>query len=202
MARRLTSLAVLRTYADLFSPSFWTIRAARTDDDGSAEIAFRIAERLDQRELDVALERLANLLSSDRRRFDAVCHEIYPASGDAPFDADLYVLHAVRMVLIVQGLGLAASVPQFSARHDLTREALIDQAIDVQFAEVADAIAEIFPVTSETPREFSALEEHASVSAQAGYPEIEREITAPLRALDAAIKEITVGIGHFYGGFG
>ncbi|MGE0739904.1 MAG: phosphoenolpyruvate carboxylase [Hyphomonadaceae bacterium] len=201
-ARRLTSLSVLRTYADLFSPSFWTIRAARTEDDGHADIALRIAERLDQRALDVDIERLANLLSSDRRRFDAVCRDMFPASGDAPFDADLYVLHAVRMVLIVQGLTLAASIPQFSPRHDLTREALIDLALDVRFIEVADAIAEIFPIVSAAPHEFAKLEEAGGAGVQAGYPEIAREITAPLRLLDVAIKETTVGIAHFYGAFG
>jgi hypothetical protein len=36
----------------------------------------------------------------------------------------------------------------------------------------------------------------------AGYPEIAREITAPLRALDASIKRITVGVAHFYDAFG
>lgn len=201
-ARRLTSLSVLRTYANLFSPSFWTVRAARSDDDRDSDIALRISERLDQRQLDVAIERLANLLSSDRRRFDAVCRERLPAVGDAPFPADLYVLHAVRMAFIVQGMALTAAVPQFSPRHDLTRESLIDLAIDLRFAEVADAIGEIFPVTDEAPTAFKALEEGGVLGGRAGYPEIARDIAEPLRALDAAIKEVTVGVAHFYGAFG
>jgi phosphoenolpyruvate carboxylase len=202
-ARRLTSLSILRTYADLCSQSFWTIRAARSDNDKAAETALRLAERLEQRALDVSIERVANLLSSDRRRFDAVTRAMLPAgTGDMPFDADLYVLHAVRMVFIMQGLTLAASIPPFSERHDTTREALIDQALELRFVDVADALAEIFPVTDDTPAVFAKLEERASSTEQAGYPEIARDIAAPLRVLDAAIKEITVGISHFYGAFG
>jgi phosphoenolpyruvate carboxylase len=202
-ARRLTSLSILRGYASLFSPSFWTIRAARTDDDHTADIALCVAERLERSGLDIALERLANLLSGDRRRFDAVSRDMmHVDTGDTAFDPDLYVLHAVRMVLIVQGMTLAASIPTFSPRHDLTREMLIDQAIELRFAEVADAIDEIFPVTREAPPEFAALEEAGAQNGPAGYPEIARTISAPLRALDAAMKRITIGVAHFYSAFG
>lgn len=202
-ARRLTSLSILRTYADLYSPSFWTIRAARGDDDAASDIALRIAERLDEQGLDVSIDRLANLLSSDRRRFDAVCRDLMSSTtGDSGFDANLYVLHAVRMVLIVRGFTLAGAIPAFSPRHDITHETLIDQALELRFAEVADALADIFPTTSETPAVFARLAEAGEAGAQAGYPEIARDIAAPLRALDAAIKRISVGIAHFYGAFG
>ncbi len=202
-ARRLISLSVLRTYADLYSPSFWTIRAARSEDDAATDRALRIAERLESRELDVAIERLANVISSDRRRFDSVARDLAPvAAGDSGFERDLYILHAVRMVRIVEGFTLAAAIPPFSPRHDITREDLIDLALDVRFADLADAVTEIFPVTSETPAVFADLKEPGPGAAQPGYPEIARDIAAPLRALDAAIKEISVAITHFYGAFG
>lgn len=202
-ARRLTSLSILRTYADLYSPSFWTIRAARSDVDSDADVALRIAERLEQRELDVAIERVANILSSDRRRFDSVAREMLPfAAGDSGFDGDLYILHAVRMVLMIEGFTLAASIPPFSPRHDMTREDLIDLALDLRFADLAEAVMEIFPVTSETPPEFAQLSEPGPAATQLGYPRIARDIAAPLRTLDASIKEITVAISHFYGAIG
>jgi phosphoenolpyruvate carboxylase len=197
--RRLTSLSVLRTYADLYSASFWTIRAARNDDDEAADRDLRIAERMAAREIDAALDGLANLLSSDRRRFDSVSRV---AIGDAGFDADLYILHAARMALMMRGFLLAASIPTFSPRHDVTREALLDAALDLRFGELADALGEIFPVTSETPAAFAALTETGPQAENAGYPEIARTIAAPLRALDAQIKHISVAITHFYGAFG
>ncbi|HRE45730.1 MAG TPA: phosphoenolpyruvate carboxylase, partial [Terricaulis sp.] len=202
-ARRLTSISVLRTYADFYSPSFWTIRAARTDDDAVADRALRIAGRLEARELDVAIERLANLLSADRRQFDSVSRGLLPfATGDSGFERDLYILHAARLIWIVEGFTLAASIPAFSGRHDMTRDDLIDLALDLRFADLADALMEIFPVTSEAPAAFDALTEAGPADAHAGYPHIAREIAAPLRALDAAIKEVTVSVTHFYGAFG
>lgn len=202
-ARKLTSLSILRTYADFYSASFWTIRAARSEADGAADLALRIAARLEQRELDVAIERLANILSSDRRRFDSVSRDLLPfAAGDSGFEPDLYILHAVRLTRMVQGFVLAAQIPQFSPRHDVTREDLVDMALDLRFAELADAVTEIFPVTSDAPAEFASLTEAGPGGAQPGYPWIAREIAAPLRSLDRAIKEITVSITHFYGAFG
>jgi phosphoenolpyruvate carboxylase len=202
-ARQLTSLSILRTYANLYSPGFWTIRAARGSDDAQAEIALRIADRLTEHALDVDIDRLANLLSSDRRRFDTVCREFLPtAPGDQGFEAELYLLHAVRMVLIVRGFTLAGAIPQFSPRHDISREALIDQALDLRFGEVADALAGIFPTVDDTPAAFAKLTEPGEMSEAAGYPGISRDIAQPLRAIDAAIKEITIGISHFYGAFG
>jgi phosphoenolpyruvate carboxylase len=203
-ARRLTSLSILRSYASLYSPEFWTIRAARDVDDARAEAALRVGERLDQHNLDVAIDRLANRLSSDRRRFDSVCRSFLPCEpGDQAFNPDLYLLHAVRMALIVKGFALAGAIPPFSPRHDITREGLIDLALDLRFADVANALASIFPTTAETPAAFTGLDEAGEpAAAQAGYPEITRTIAGPMWAIDATIKEITVGISHFYGAFG
>ena len=84
----------------------------------------------------------------------------------------------------------------------MTREDLLDLALDLRFADVADALTEIFPRDATTPEAFVALREEGEPESSAGYPEIARNIAEPLRALDAAIKEITVGASHFYGAFG
>jgi phosphoenolpyruvate carboxylase len=203
-ARRLTSMAVLRTYADLYSPSFWTIQASRTDSDDAAKIAYRIADRLHRRDHDHAIQRLANLLSRDRRQLDAVCREaVTDGIGDRSFPKELYVLHAVRLVMIMRAFSLTASTPLFSHRHDISHEVLIDLALDLRFAEVADTIETIFPTGHEAAAAFSALTEPSAIAAeQAGYPEVKHGIADPLRAIDGAIKEISVGIAHFYGAYG
>ena len=203
-ARQLTSLSVLRTYADLYSPSFWTIQAARTDDHDIAKVAFRIAERLNDRSIDQAVDRLANVLSQDRRQLDAVFRE--PAEnpiGDSGFDRDLYVLHAARMVLIMEGMSITASTPVFSPRHETSHDGLIDLALDLRFAEVADLVEQIFPVGADKQDAFAALDEPSEINVQhVGYEEIREAIARPLRDLDIALKEITVAITHFYGAYG
>jgi len=203
-ARRLTSMSVLRTYADLYSPSFWTIQASRTDHDDAAKVAYRIADRLHRRDHDHAIQRLANLLSRDRRQLDAICGDVETDGiGDRSFPRELYVLHAIRLVMVMRAFSLTASTPVFSPRHDITHEALIDTALDLRFSDVADTIETIFPTGHEAAAAFSALTEPSDIAAeQAGYPEVKRDIADPLRAIDAAIKEISVGIAHFYGAYG
>ncbi len=203
-ARKLTSLSILRTYASLYDPGFWTVRASRARQHADRQPPLLVAERLAEHGLDIALDRLANLLSVDRQNFDAACRAIGESEcADESFSENLYILHAVRMALIADGLVLVASTPPFSPRHEITRDTLIDEALDLRFAEVAATIEEIFPESETPPAEFSGLFELAdSDDAPGGYPQIRRQISAPLRALDRRIKEIAVGISHFYDAFG
>lgn len=203
-ARRLTSLSILRTYASLYDPGFWTVRAARSPQEADRKAPLLVAERLAQRNLDVSLDRLSNLLSIDRQRFDAACRDLGESecAGDV-FSEDLYMLHAIRMALIADGLVLAASIPPFSPRHEVTRDTLIDYALDLRFTETAAIIEEIFPESVSPPPEFAQLLERAdSEEAPGGYAHVRRTIAAPLRSLDDRIKEISVGISHFYDAFG
>jgi phosphoenolpyruvate carboxylase len=203
-ARRLTSLSILRTYASLFDPGFWTVRASRSPIELDRRAPLLVAERLSQRSLDVSLDRLSNFLSVDRQQFDAACRALGENEcADDAFDNDLYILHAIRMALIADGLVLAASTPSFSPRHEMTRETLIDMALELRFAEVAATIEEIFPESDELPAAFARLEEGAELNDEpSGYPQIISGIAAPLRALEESIKEIAVSISHFYDAFG
>lgn len=203
-ARRLTSLSILRSYASLYDPGFWTVRAARSPAAVDRAAALVVADRLAPRSLDVSLDRLANHLSVDRQQFDAAGRALTGDIGaDEPFSDDLYLLHAIRMALIAHGLTIVAATPPFSPRHGITRDSLIDIGLDLSFAEAATLIEEIFPKSDEAPPEFAGLSEAAAEDAGSrGYPHIRREIAIPLRGIDVAIKEIAVGVSHFYDAFG
>ncbi len=201
-ARSLTSLSILRTYASLYDPAFWTVTAARLDNRLAALALHRVAARLEARALDVALGRLANHLSVDRQKFDAAIASLEEGAAP-PFPQPLYVLHAARLALIGDGFALAASTPPFSSRHEMAHAELVDMALDLRFAEVANVISDIFPESSAVPAALSGLNESAPRGEEAGgYPQIQREIVEPLRALDRRIKEIAVAISHFYDAFG
>jgi phosphoenolpyruvate carboxylase len=201
-ARRLTSISVLRSYATLYSPGFWTVLASRASHGAVADRATIISERLAARALDIDFDRLANILSIDRRRLDQA-GVLGAARGDEGFDPDLYILHALRMTLMVEGFRLAAAPPGFSPRHETTRESLVDLALELRFAEVADLVDEIFPETDETPPAFARLAEKASKeSAPVGYPQMRKEIADPLREIDRAMKDIAVALSHAYNAYG
>jgi len=203
-ARKLTSLSILRTYASLYDPGFWTVRASRSPAEADKTAPLLVAERLSQRDLDVNLDRLSNLLSVDRQQFDAACRDLQNEEfAGEKFSESLYILHAIRMAMIANGLVLAASVPQFSPRHEITRDTLIDLALDLRFADVAAIIEEIFPESETTPAEFEGLQEPAErLEGPGGYPQVRAEISGPLRMLDGRIKKISIGISHFYDAFG
>jgi phosphoenolpyruvate carboxylase len=203
-ARALTSLSILRSYESLFDPGFWTVRAARMDRSEEAEASRLVAERLAARGLDISLNRLANRLSVDRQAFDAVArHLAVSPSKDALFDKDLYALHAIRMALIVDALSLVAKIPGFSPRHELARETLLDYALELRFTEIAAMLADIFPESERRPESFANLSEAADAEeGPSGYPEIRRDIAAPLIEIEHAIKEIAVGVSHFYDAWG
>ncbi|MBY0422984.1 MAG: phosphoenolpyruvate carboxylase, partial [Parvularculaceae bacterium] len=201
-ARRLTSLSALRSYGAIYSPGFWTVLAARAGAAAEADRATLVAERLSRLALDVDLGRLADTLSVDRRRFDGAAlgerHE-----GDDAFDPDLYLLHAVRMALIIEGFQLAASTPGFSPRHEATRESVVDWALELRFAELADLVDEIFPESEAAAPAFARLAEPADAeTSPAGYPEMRRRVSDPLREIDRLMKTVAVALSHFYNAYG
>ena len=206
-ARRLTSLSVLRGYASLYDPSFWSIRAAHDKDVEQARIFASIARRVKKLSLNNSLNRLANLISDDRRLFD----QALAGSNDHQEDEDsaedlrqLYILHSIRLTLIMDAFAMVASVPDFSQRHDVTRESLLDMALRLDFEGVADTVDMIFPVTISGSAELSAIEEPVdeNPSDVQGYPEIKKNVSDPLRRIQTDIRNIGVGISHFYGAYG
>ncbi len=201
-ARELTSLSILRSYAGLYDPSLWTVRARHSASVQQAMVYSAIADRLDVRGIDVSLSRLTNLLSVDRRKFDTAVNAPPGVESDR-FSADLYVLHAARIALIMHAFTLVASLPAFSPRHDVTQDSLIDLALSLNLTEIAGTIVEIFPTSGQGASELSGLTEPADpLDDIAGYPEIERRFARPLLEIDVILKDITVGISHFYGAFG
>lgn len=200
-ARSLTSLSVVRAYASVYDPSFWMIRARHSS---SVEMTARYEEvsatvaRIEARP---SVEALANHLSSDRRSFDRIADAAEIA--EESFPQDLYVLHAMRMALIMRAATVAASAPTFSFRHGVTRADLMERTLRLELAGVASTLADIFPIEDEGAGAFAALHEAASGDDfPPGYPEVRSEVIEPLRAIDRTLSEITGSVAHFYHAFG
>ncbi len=199
-ARSLTSLSALRAYASVYDPSFWTIRARHAASPEVAAQCDSAAEALSALGVDVALQRLANHLSQDRRNFDRVAGG---ASPPARFPVRLYMLHAARIALMMRALMLVAGAPSFSGRHGISKADLMEKAARLELREVADLLVRIFPYKDEGCDAFAGLEEpEDDVGGEAGYAEVRQEIVAPLLEIDDLIKDISCGVAHFYGVYG
>ena len=203
--RQLTSLSVLRAYASLYDPSFWTIAARRMhecrQDIALVTVLDEIGAVLAENTTAMELNRLANHLSTDRHAFD--CFGGGEDQADHGFPARLYFLHAVRFALIMYAHVIVARTPSFSGRHDFTRSELMDEALSLDLIGVAERIAGIFPTLEKTRAALAQLEEVGDPLTEAdGYADVHAQIVTPLREIDGLIKEISAGIAHHYGAFG
>lgn len=202
-ARAMTALSVFRSYGALYSAEFWTIFARHTQKRSTAGLCLDISHALNARETATSLTRLANLLSEDRLYLDRVERDRADKTPVLPMDDNLYTLHAIRIALMTEAFLLTASVPAFSARHEMTRRSILDLALDLELTRVCDLLEQIFPVAASGEAAFEGLNERADESEPVrGYPEIHRDIIHPLQGIARQLNEISAVVAHFYNAYG
>lgn len=206
-ARRVTSLPVLRAYGVLFDASFWISKAAGDKDPATASMCHEIASQLGPNRTFAEINKLGNHFAADLSKLDRVLIELDGRQIQVErreARRTMHVLHALRQALIMKAFLLVASVPVFSGRHDMTRESLYETVFALNFSELATVLEEIFPADITHSGALDGVDEKADniSAATRGYPDIHKQIIAPLRRIDRQIKEISVGIGHYYQAWG
>ena len=206
-ARDLTSLPALRAYARAYDPSVW-IAHARMMKTESAAAAYRaVYYALRDDETAISLDRIANLMSVDLRRFDRLTAQL----RDAPSTEvrhenrlELHVLHAVRQALMMRAFAIAGGLPRLSERHDTSARDVLRMVADLRLDEVVALLSEIFPRARGEDTPLKALTEPGGDArgASYGYERIHRDIIAPLDEIDRALHGISLAITHAYGAFG
>lgn len=202
-ARALTDLSVLRAYATLYAPHYWSSLAAAAGATRRADAYEAVQEALGAGETSGAFHRLTDFLLQDLRRFDAILE----GQGFDPESAHrdrLSALHAIRQALMAKAVSLVAGAPPFSRRHDIAHQDLIAMALEWRLEDTIDLLAEIFPARAGAHAAFEDLEEKVDDHAFEGgaYPEIHRDIIEPLREIAAASRILSQGIANHYGAFG
>lgn len=202
-ARSLTDLSVLRAYATLYAPHYWSSLAAAAGATKRADAYEAAQEALGAGETSDAVHRLTDFLLQDIRRFDAILE--VQGTGLERYHCDrLAALHAIRQALMAKAVSLIAGAPPFSRRHDIAHQDLIIMVLDWRLEETTDLLGEIFPARSNGAAAFGALAETVEDHAFEGgaYPEIHRDIIEPLREIAAASRVLSQGIANHYGAFG
>ena len=206
-ARALTSLPALRSHARIYDPSVWIAHARmmKTDTAAAAYRAVYYALRAD--ETATSIDRIANLLSVDLRRFDRLAALLHDApSTEERHEArlDLHVLHAVRLALMMRALALAGSLPRLSERHDATARDIVRMVAEMRLKEVVGLLSEVFPRAHGGDTPLKALSEPGGDTrgASYGYERIHRDIITPLDEIDRTLHGISLAITHAYGAFG
>ena len=206
-ARRVTSLPALRSYGALYDASFWVSKGARENDPAASAACLEIGNRLRDQHIPTAISRFANHLGTDLATLDHMMVELFGEESATERRNNrrmMHALHAIRQAMIMEAFVTVASVPEFSQRHDVSRARLFELTFALKFEEVAALIEAIFPAANDAADALNDITEPSDniASALRGYPEIHENIIAPLREIETAIREIGVGLSHYYRAYG
>ncbi|MEO1242758.1 MAG: phosphoenolpyruvate carboxylase [Pseudomonadota bacterium] len=205
-ARSLTSISILRAYAGIYAPSFWSALAGNARKTTRADSYETVLQVLQADDISISFNRLADFLARDFRNTDAVRDALSADDKDVEvsgLNVDLSILHAVRQALISRAASLVASAPAFSRRHDVEHSDLIEMSLELRLDDVIDALASIFPRESPAGNLMQEINEPVEgADIHGGYPEIHADIVEPLKRIRSLMHELSVAITNFYGAYG
>ncbi len=210
-AFKYSDLAVLEAYIDLFDPGFWLRLAARSDEPRVEEL-LELAVVMERAALHERLERiwraflrdylaLAAALREHRRRTRDSGAE--PIAVDAASRDSMHQLNALRIALIQELYRLASHVPDFSDRHELTRDGLLARLVQLDIDASLAKLGEIFPMTEgdDEALDFGEPSTYESAEGQS-YRQEHVLIFQPMGRLYELIRRISSAIIYNVGALG
>ncbi len=211
-AFKYSDLAVLEAYIDLFDPGFWLRQAARRSDEPRAEELLELAAVMERAALHERLKRiwrtflrdylaLAAALREHRRRTRHAGAE--PIAVDAASRDSMHQLNALRIALIQELYQLASHVPDFSDRHELTRDGLMARLVQLDIDASLAKLGEIFPMTEgdDEALDFGEPTTYESAEGQS-YRQEHVLIFQPMGRLYELIRRISSAVIYNVGALG
>ncbi len=190
-----SDLDVLRAVVGTLDPGTWLDRAAHTRRPGRRAALVSVARALERLDLWADVQAMFRRVQADHLALRA-------AWPDPPCMKPREVLlHALRLAVIQRIWLLATGIPEFSARHGVTRQDLEAAVLRLEVPAVLQLIAEIFPANADSIAE-QDYGEPAAPRAVSSYLREQTEMIAPMRALFDIVREIATAIAHEVGSFG
>lgn len=204
-AKRQSSLTALAAYGSVFEGAFWVARAYGNSEPGTAEACLTLAALVGDNGRFNAISRLHNKLRTDaiflHQALDAL--DLDGGQRAAGSRAEPYLLHAVRLALIMRLLLLAARLPDFSARGDINRTTVLELLLAMRVDEATTILRSVFPATESEGR-IAGLDEPSSYETRTahGYAQIHTDYIRPMEQIYALLKDIGVALSHRFGAYG
>nr|WP_314072643.1 phosphoenolpyruvate carboxylase [uncultured Roseococcus sp.] len=194
-AAECSDIGVVRAVVGTLDPGTWLDRAAATARPGRREKLLAVASPLDALGLQAPLWRMFRRLQADHLELRAAWPEL-PAMPER-----LVLLHALRLSLIHRLWLLAIEVPEFSPRHGVTREAVIQRILALDVPPALDLLGEVFPAA---PDAVSHLDFHepATRDSRTSYAREHEEIFEPMRRIFALVLGCSAAVSEEVGAFG
>jgi phosphoenolpyruvate carboxylase len=212
-ARRQSSLTSMSAYATVLTAGFWIARAdalgrgaAQSSDRADLrELCLTVGAALEGNETAFAFSRLHDRLRTDLLHLEKLLNELDGAI-DPLSDASrrpLYLLHAIRIALMMRLLLFAADLPMFAPRSEFSREVLVDLLLEMRVEEAINLLAETFPKAGSGAAQIQLAEpSDYGAGRPSGYPHIHENFVEPMREIGDLLKVIGVGLSHRFGAYG
>ncbi|MEQ8823882.1 MAG: phosphoenolpyruvate carboxylase [Filomicrobium sp.] len=204
--KQLSSLNAMGANAYLFDAGFWASRASwgREQD---FEPAFRQLSRALLNDMRTSeINRLVHHMRIDAIDLHAILEGLGLEGGKVPDDTrlELDLLQAIRMALIMRIFILAARLPRFAPRNDMSYESVLALALGLDIPDVVDFMRQVFPHHSSGSVSGEEYEEKATYQPHGvdEYARLEHELLAPMQETYETVREIGTGISHHFGAFG
>ncbi|CFX12238.1 putative phosphoenolpyruvate carboxylase [Candidatus Filomicrobium marinum] len=204
--KQLSSLNAMGANAYIFDAGFWASRASWGREQ-HLDTAFRVLSTTllsDPRASEI--NRLIHHMRIDAIDLHAILEELGLEAGKVPDDRrlELDLLQAVRLAIIMRIFILAAQLPRFAARNEMSHERIVNMALALDIPEVLDFMRQAFPYAAAEAANGADYAERATYRPHGvdDYARLEKEILAPMEEAYEVVREIGTGISHHFGAFG
>ncbi|MCX8101528.1 MAG: phosphoenolpyruvate carboxylase [Geminicoccaceae bacterium] len=207
-----TDLDVTRALAQRFDPAFWLARARAERDPAVIEELLAVAGHMERIGLFDRLAAILRVLERDHLALAAALREhrrktrevgARPIAVDPGTRDNLHMLHALRLALIERIARTAVHVPDFSDRHEVTHDALVEALLRLEVEPALQLLGQIFPVL-EHEREALDWGEPSTYAGdrEQSYAQEHALIFRPMAADYDLVRRIGSAIVHHVGAFG
>lgn len=190
-----SDLDVLRATVETLDPGMWLDRAAHARIPGRRQVLVAVARALEQLDLWAQAQAMFRRIQADHVALRAIWPDA-PVMGTREI-----VLHALRLSLVHRIWLLSIAIPDFSARHGVTRQDLEARILRLDIPPALKLLAEVFPSTPDPAAERDYAEPRAP-RVSAAYAREHTEIFVPIERLFGLIREISAAVTHEVGAFG
>ena len=190
-----SDLDVLRAVVTLLDPGSWLDNAAHSHDPKRVQALAEVARALEVFDLWAPVQAMFRRIQSDHLMLRAVWPDA-PRMGTREL-----LLHALRIAVIQNIWLLAVRIPDFSARHGVTRQGLMQRLLRLDVPGALALLGEVFPAAP-NPAENHDYGEARGARAAVSYDREHKTIFEPMARLFALVREIGTAITHEVGAFG
>ncbi|MFN4090812.1 MAG: phosphoenolpyruvate carboxylase [Alphaproteobacteria bacterium] len=205
-----SDLDVLRAYVDTLDPGVWLNRSARTRNPARRDELRFIAMHLERGNALARLLKIFRRLQADQLLLrdilaDAEADDALPVGGlDAEAQAELALLHAVRVALIHRIYLLGSHIPEFSPFENLTRADLVQLLVHLDVDQAVEVLKQVFPRRDAAALRDLDFAEPATYVADAAQTYEQEHVTLfePIAAHMELIRRLAGAITHRIGALG